>query len=226
MQVMLRVVRGPSTGKEFKIPVDSFVIGRGDGCHLRPKSDMISRKHCELRVADSKLVIEDFGSKNGTFVNNEPISGTVELKMGDELRVGPLEFLVLIDHSLGAAKRPRVNSVSEAASRVAEAGLNDNDVAGWLAEADEEDRQDRISNPEGRQFRIDETVSIEDYDEDMEKPTTDEDASSTKAGFMGIFSGRKTKKKEFGKLPKIDKDESQNSRDAAQETLKKMFDRR
>ncbi|EAQ81892.1 FHA domain-containing protein [Blastopirellula marina] len=225
MQVMLRVVRGPSSGKEFKIPVDSFVIGRGDGCHLKPKSDMISRKHCELRVADSKLVIEDFGSKNGTFVNNEAISGTVELKMGDELRVGPLEFLVLIDHSLGAAKRPRVNSVKEAATRVAEAGLNDSDVAGWLAEADEEDRRDRIDNPEGRQFRLGETVNVEDFDEDMENATNeDEEGASTKSGFMGIFSGRK--KKEFGKLPKIDKDESTNSRDAAQETLKKMFDRR
>ncbi|MCC9605794.1 FHA domain-containing protein [Blastopirellula sp. JC732] len=222
---MLRVVRGPSAGKEFKIPVDSFVIGRGDGCHLKPKSDMISRRHCELRVADSKLVIEDFGSKNGTFVNNEPISGTVELKMGDELRVGPLEFLVLIDHSLGAAKRPRVNSVKEAATRVAEAGLNDSDVASWLAEADEEDRMDRLHNPEGRQFRIGETVSVEDFAEDEEKPTTeDETTNGTKSGFMGLFGGRK--KKEYGKLPQMAKEEAQNSRDAAQETLKKMFDRR
>ncbi|PQO47259.1 FHA domain-containing protein [Blastopirellula marina] len=225
MQVMLRVVRGPNAGKEFKIPVDSFVIGRGDGCHLKPKSDMISRKHCELRVADSKLVIEDFGSKNGTFVNNEQISGTIELKMGDELRVGPLEFLVLIDHSLGAAKRPRVNSVKEAATRVAEAGLNDSDVASWLAEADEEDRQDRLSNPEGRQFRIGETVSVEDFAEDMEQPTSAEEAgANTKSGFLGLFGGRK--KKEYGKLPHMAKEEAQNSRDAAQETLKKMFDRR
>lgn len=225
MQVMLRVVRGPSAGKEFKIPVDSFVIGRGDGCHLKPKSDMISRRHCELRVADSKLVIEDFGSKNGTFVNNEQISGTIELKMGDELRVGPLEFLVLIDHSLGAAKRPRVNSVKEAATRVAEAGLNDSDVASWLAEADEEDRMDRLANPEGRQFRIGETVSVDDFVEDEEQPTSaDEAGANTKSGFMGLFAGKK--KKEYGKLPHMAKDEAQNSRDAAQETLKKMFDRR
>lgn len=224
MQVMLRVIQGPSTGKEFKLPVDRFVIGRGDGCHLKPKSDMVSRQHCALAVRDAKLFLEDFGSKNGTYVNNERVEGTIELKMGDEIRVGPLDFLVLIDHTLGAAKRSKVSSVKEAANRVAESGGLGNDVASWLEEADEEERQQRMENPETRQFRVDETktVSLEELRE-MEAEEAAND-SKTKSGLLGMFAAKK--KKSYGKLPKLESSQSKDSQAAANDAIRRLMDHR
>lgn len=227
MQVMLQVIRGPSAGKEFKLPVDNFVIGRGDGCHLKPKSDMVSRKHCALAVRDSKLFLEDYGSKNGTYVNGERVEGTIELKMGDELRVGPLDFLILIDHTLGAAKRSKVSSVKEAASRVAEASGLGNDVASWLEEADEEDRQLRMENPETRQFRVDETrtVSLDELREleEEEAAAADSKDGKTKTGLLGMFG---SKKKTYGKLPQVESTGSKDSQSAANDAIRRLMDNR
>lgn len=227
MQVMLQVIRGPSAGKEFKLPVDNFVIGRGDGCHLKPKSDMVSRKHCALAVRDSKLFLEDFGSKNGTYVNDERVEGTIELKMGDELRVGPLDFLILIDHTLGAAKRSKVSSVKEAASRVAEASGIGNDVASWLEEADEEERQMRMDNPETRQFRVDETrtVSLDELRELEEEEAANGDTKDgkTKTGLLGMFG---SKKKAYGKLPQVENAGSKDSQSAANDAIRRLMDNR
>ncbi|MBI1247267.1 FHA domain-containing protein [bacterium] len=227
MQVMLQVIRGPSAGKEFKLPVDNFVIGRGDGCHLKPKSDMVSRKHCALAVRDSKLFLEDFGSKNGTYVNGERVEGTVELKMGDELRVGPLDFLILIDHTLGAAKRSKVSSVKEAASRVAQSSDMGNDVASWLEEADEEERQLRLENPETRQFRVDDTrtVSLDELRELEEAENADSDTKETQAntGILGMFGG---KKKNYGKLPKVESNNAKDSQSAANDAIRRLMDNR
>lgn len=227
MQVMLQVIRGPSAGKEFKLPVDNFVIGRGDGCHLKPKSDMVSRKHCALAVRDSKLFLEDYGSKNGTYVNGERVEGTIELKMGDELRVGPLDFLILIDHTLGAAKRSKVSSVKEAASRVAEASGLGNDVASWLEEADEEERQMRMENPETRQFRVDETrtVSLDELREleEEEAAAADTKDGKTKTGLLGMFG---SKKKSYGKLPQVESSGSKDSQSAANDAIRRLMDNR
>lgn len=225
MQVMLRVTQGPSAGKEFKLPVDNFVIGRGDGCHLKPKSDMVSRRHCALAVRDAKLFLEDFGSKNGTYVNNERVEGTIELKMGDEIRVGPLDFLVLIDHTLGAAKRSKVSSVTEAANRVAESGGLGNDVASWLEEADEEERQQRLENPETRQFRIDETKAVSQ--EELLGMEADENAdkdAKTKSGLLGMFASKK--KKSYGKLPQVESAGSKDSQAAANDAIRRLMDHR
>ena len=227
MQVMLQVIRGPSAGKEFKLPVDNFVIGRGDGCHLKPKSDMVSRKHCALAVRDSKLFLEDFGSKNGTYVNGERVEGTVELKMGDELRVGPLDFLILIDHTLGAAKRSKVSSVKEAASRVAQSNDMGNDVASWLEEADEEERQLRLENPETRQFRVDDTrtVSLDELRELEEMEGSDSETKETQAntGLLGMFG---SKKKSYGKLPKMESNNAKDSQSAANDAIRRLMDNR
>ncbi|MEW4451662.1 FHA domain-containing protein [Bremerella sp. JC817] len=228
MQVMLQVIRGPSAGKEFKLPVDNFVIGRGDGCHLKPKSDMVSRKHCALAIRDSKLFLEDFGSKNGTYVNGERVEGTIELKMGDELRVGPLDFLILIDHTLGAAKRSKVSSVKEAASRVAQSADMSNDVASWLEEADEEERSHRLENPETRQFRVDETrtVSLDELrelEEELAAEAEEGGDSKTKSGLLGMFG---SKKKNYGKLPKMESSAAKDSQAAANDAIRRLMDNR
>jgi pSer/pThr/pTyr-binding forkhead associated (FHA) protein len=96
---------GKTEGKILNIPLAQFVIGRDPQCHLRPASPSISKRHCALIQRDGKAFIHDFDSTNGTFVNDQPVKGEVELHEGDVLKVGPLLFSVKIEAS-PAVNRP------------------------------------------------------------------------------------------------------------------------
>lgn len=133
MEVRLKVLVGTSAGQELKLPAPKFLIGRSEDCHLRPKSDLISRHHCVLLLENDTLVVRDLGSRNGTFVNEERVAPERELQSGDRLKVGPLEFEVKLVASTGSKKLPRVTSVKEAASRTATGSQTDDvDVSQWL----------------------------------------------------------------------------------------------
>jgi pSer/pThr/pTyr-binding forkhead associated (FHA) protein len=140
MEVKLVVAQGSQAGQEVPIPGRKFFIGRAEDCHLRPHSDLISRHHCVILVEDAFVAVRDFGSKNGTFVNGQRITSEVELKPGDNLKVGQLEFKVHMDVGVGGKKLPKVHSVQEAAVRTAQpprpqkAAKDDMDVADWLSD--------------------------------------------------------------------------------------------
>jgi len=120
------------------------MIGRGDDCQLRPQSGSVSRRHAEIVIEDGRVVVSDMGSSNGTLVNGERIKAERELKTGDHLTVGPLEFEVQLAVSVGGKKKPKVHNVQEAAARTVEvAGDEDADIIDdWLADEEEEDSAD------------------------------------------------------------------------------------
>ena len=220
MKVKLKVLKGGSAGKEIAISGSEFIIGRDECCHLRPHSDMISRKHCTLTLSDAGVTIDDHGSKNGTFVNGERVDGNHSLSEGDSLRVGPLEFEVLVDHSLGGAKKSRVETVEQAAVRATEInGASENDdISSWLSEADEIDRERRLADPDTRQFKLDDTSRAE-----LEAAKASKGGKGGKKGLFG--RGEKKKKKEPGKLPPPPEFSGDDSKEAAAEMLKKLFNR-
>lgn len=88
---------GPNQGKVLEIKLSQFVIGRDPQCHLRPASPKISNRHCAVLQRDNKVFVRDFESINGTFVNDEQVTGEVELHDGDRLKMGPLLFEVKIE---------------------------------------------------------------------------------------------------------------------------------
>jgi predicted component of type VI protein secretion system len=81
-------------GKELSIKLAQFLVGRDPQCHLRPASPLISKRHCALIQREGKAYVRDFNSTNGTFVNDVPVQGEVELHGGDKLKIGPLLFSV------------------------------------------------------------------------------------------------------------------------------------
>jgi pSer/pThr/pTyr-binding forkhead associated (FHA) protein len=142
MEVKLVVVGGKQAGKEIPIQGAEFVIGRGEGCHLRPQSDAVSRRHCAIQLQGGILTIRDFNSRNGTIVNDQPIKSECELKAGDRLKVGPLEFEVRISIPVGGKSKPKVRSIQEAAARTVEnasTSSNDLDISRWLNDETEEE---------------------------------------------------------------------------------------
>lgn len=136
MDVKLIVATGKHIGEKLPVSGPKFIIGRSDECQLRLGSDLISRHHCAIMIEDGYVAVRDFGSKNGTFVNGEQVRSEQELKNGDRLTVGQMEFLVELVVNVSGKKKPKVNSVQEAAARTVESGADELDLASWLAEGE------------------------------------------------------------------------------------------
>jgi len=137
MEVKLVVVHGKHAGQEIPIPGPKFFIGRAEDCNLRPHSDLVSRHHCVVMVEEGFVAVRDFNSKNGTFVNGEKISGETEIKSGDHLKVGQIEFEVQIAPTLAGKKAPKVKTVQEAAARTVQSarpqkGEGELDLGEWF----------------------------------------------------------------------------------------------
>jgi pSer/pThr/pTyr-binding forkhead associated (FHA) protein len=102
---MVVLTAGKWQGKEINIPFSQFLIGRDPECHLRPSNALISKRHCALLTRGEQVFVRDFKSTNGTFVNHRQVSGEMELRDGDHLRVGPLEFRVQLEISVPVDRR-------------------------------------------------------------------------------------------------------------------------
>ena len=90
-----------------------------------------------ISLAEGKVTIRDLGSRNGTIVNGQKIAGEHELRTGDKIKVGPLEFEVHLSTSVSGKKKPKVHNVQEAAARTVEAAKprdNEADIGDWLDE--------------------------------------------------------------------------------------------
>lgn len=137
MDMKLKVESGKHAGQEIRVTTRQFVIGRDDDCQLRATSEMISRRHCLLIVRDSYAGVRDLDSRNGTLVNGELVQNReVELRSGDKLCVGPLQFSVILNAGLTGKKLPAVHGVREAAARsIHSAPSTADDIAGWLMES-------------------------------------------------------------------------------------------
>ena len=142
MEVKLVVISETQTGREIPIAGAKYLIGRGEECQLRPQSNLVSRKHCAILIEKGVVAIEDFGSTNGTFVNEERITQRRNLKNGDRIQVGGLNFEVRFQVGVGGPKRPKVTSVEEAVRTVAQTAVSSEhvDVSGWLGREPEKER--------------------------------------------------------------------------------------
>jgi DNA-binding winged helix-turn-helix (wHTH) protein len=76
-------------GREIPLPNGVHLIGRGEECRIRSDLRKVSRRHARVRVTPEGVVVEDLGSRNGTWVNGRRIEGAAELNAGDTVRVGP-----------------------------------------------------------------------------------------------------------------------------------------
>jgi predicted component of type VI protein secretion system len=76
----------PMEGRELQ-PEDGAVIGR-EGTDIVLADPEVSRRHAAIRGQDAGAAIEDLGSTNGTFVNDERIEGVCALRDGDVVRLG------------------------------------------------------------------------------------------------------------------------------------------
>ena len=76
-------------GHAIPLPNGEHLIGRGEDCPIRSDSPRVSRHHARVRVTSECLLVEDLGSRNGTWVHGRRIDGAAQLAAGDTVRIGP-----------------------------------------------------------------------------------------------------------------------------------------
>jgi hypothetical protein len=74
---------------------DGVTIGRSRDCDLVLYDTYLSTRHAHLSNDEGDLSIEDLGSTNGTYVNQELVKGRVHLERGDVVQVGGVLFEVV-----------------------------------------------------------------------------------------------------------------------------------
>ena len=117
-KVKLTIIEGKLKGKTFEFTDrTTCIIGRHLDCYPKLPDDAyhntISRYHCLLDINPPDIRVRDFGSKNGTYVNNKKIGQReanqtpeeaakikfpeYDLKRGDELKLSKTIFQVSIE---------------------------------------------------------------------------------------------------------------------------------
>ena len=86
--MVLEIVEGAAAGRQ--IPLESVVdVGRDAGLPLHLDNDtQVSRRHARFTAQGGHASVEDLGSTNGTYVNDQPIHSPRQLNPGDRVRIG------------------------------------------------------------------------------------------------------------------------------------------
>ena len=125
--LILEIVEGQEAGKQIPLsgPLD---VGR-EGVQISlPNDTQVSRRHARVAPQNGVAVVEDLGSTNGTYVNEQEIHSPRQLSPGDRLRIG-LTVFVIASISGGLAVEPGLLITSRVvqgigASMLAPAGLS------------------------------------------------------------------------------------------------------
>ena len=92
---------GPHAGARYELRGDHNVMGRHPDCQIHIDVGAVSRNHAQVVREDGNYYLEDLGSRNGTFLNDEShkIEGRRLLKPGDQVRVCEVSFTFHTDQA-------------------------------------------------------------------------------------------------------------------------------
>jgi hypothetical protein len=74
--------------RRFALQPGEHVVGRDPDVEVRLDAATVSRRHARLVVTTEGTVLEDFGSKNGTYRGCDRVTSPIQLADGDEIRIG------------------------------------------------------------------------------------------------------------------------------------------
>ena len=84
---VLMHVEGKEKPRALRLAANT-VIGRAMGCDLRLEDTYVSQEHARIFAKNGSWYVEDLGSTNGTFVNEQRLAAPAMLTSGDRIRVG------------------------------------------------------------------------------------------------------------------------------------------
>ncbi len=96
--------------REIPLSEGENILGRAPDATVCIDSNRVSRRHARIVVACGRAVVEDLGSKNGTFVRGHRIEAATELLRGDEICVGPALLVFRREGGEGTTTKSDVRS--------------------------------------------------------------------------------------------------------------------
>jgi len=82
----LNVLKGDQAGRSFTLK-DKSVLGRHPECDIVLEASAVSRKHAQITKTEDGWIVEDLGSRNGTVVNGETITGATSVGPNDRIKI-------------------------------------------------------------------------------------------------------------------------------------------
>lgn len=96
----LVIENGPERGKRVHLVEDApCVFGSAEHADLRADDHLLSPEHFEVRFRDGLWFLRDLGSRNGTFVNEDPVVDEVSLGPGDGILAGETQISFTSDEA-------------------------------------------------------------------------------------------------------------------------------
>jgi hypothetical protein len=89
-RLVVESVPGLQRGMEYDVSAGA-TLGRGD-VEIQLEDPFASSQHAKLTRQGAIVVIEDLGSTNGTYLNDELLRGPRPLHAGDRVRIGDSTF--------------------------------------------------------------------------------------------------------------------------------------
>ena len=83
----LYIIDGHDKRQALEFEDDSLLVGRSADCGLQVKDHFVSRKHLKIAKKGERIFIKDLNSRNGTFVNGEPIRPGLEIELPEGVPV-------------------------------------------------------------------------------------------------------------------------------------------
>lgn len=93
--------------RRFPLTVGEHIIGRDPDLEVSLDASTVSRRHARVMVTPESTVLEDFGSKNGTFRGSERVTSPIQLADGDAIYIGSLLITFHAPAPLGSTETKR-----------------------------------------------------------------------------------------------------------------------
>ncbi len=106
IKAKLIIVGGDAKRNEINLKRLPATIGRANEAAITLPHALVSRQHCEIYEQDERLCVKDLNSLNGTYLNNEKISGSAPLLPGQLLTLGNVTFRADYDLAAGTPPSP------------------------------------------------------------------------------------------------------------------------
>lgn len=90
---LLEVQNGPLAGSKLPLPPGRCTLGRDDVNQVVVLDEKASSQHAAIVFDGGRCVLEDVGSTNGTFVDEQRLSGAWVLADGERVRMGGTTFV-------------------------------------------------------------------------------------------------------------------------------------
>ncbi|ADO72275.1 GGDEF domain-containing protein [Stigmatella aurantiaca] len=103
LDAALVVIYGLDLGRKYDLSRSEILIGRSSKSDISLDQESVSRNHACITNTVKGVFIQDLGSTNGTFVNDDAVKSAQELRNGDLVKIGRTIFKFIAGGNIEAA---------------------------------------------------------------------------------------------------------------------------